>query len=386
MPQVTLPNGQVVNIDASGNILTSSGGIFTGGGAPAPTIPLQTTAGATSTSTPYYAGLTAEQNAQQAAQQAAAQKEQQRQNYINQGRTLQQSGAGLTAMQNYLASVPAEFRFDVAQNMEISGVGTQGAVSQTGTTGTTGVLPNTSSPQYDNALTDLLNNPNLTDDQKALFKEVYNLISINDKDKADRFAAAFDAATTYSSPLFKAQVLMATTSLKEGLESITGDYNYAEQKQLSTIKSLEANLAAIQGYGSFEDTQNYKDLIASYKKDLETTQEKMVTTGFTTSSRRSKAEQLLAEQNVGLVESGRRAFSYKTGELQSRISDVRGTIAYLTDKETQDKIAKLREAEELVGTPTLSNLGYTGLLGGVGGTLPREQIASNLEFAKSFVF
>lgn len=38
MTQVQLPNGQYVNIDSSGNILTDSGGVFTGGGAPVPAV------------------------------------------------------------------------------------------------------------------------------------------------------------------------------------------------------------------------------------------------------------------------------------------------------------------------------------------------------------
>jgi hypothetical protein len=183
---------------------------------------------------------------------------------------------------------------------------------------------------------------------------------------------------------------MYIKSLDEGLNSLAGDYEYKTKNQQSIINQLQNHLSSIQGYGSFEDTQKYKDLITSYKKDLETTQENAAATGFTQSSKRIRAEQLLSDQNTGLVESGRRSFGYDVSQTTGGISDVQTTMEYLKTKEAQDQIAALRKGESDVGTsllstlPNYANYGYIPV--GMGGEMKRTEVKSNLDFATNYVF
>lgn len=258
----------------------------------------------------------------------------------------------------------------------------------------TGVLPKTANPEIDKAFQDLLNNPNLTDDQKKVAETMFDLISRNDKEQATRFAAAFEAGTEFSDPFFNAQVNMVLAGLRSGLASDAGDLEF-EEKQLADLREkTSADLAASKGQLSFEKEQELKNLQKQLGLDLETNAQNLAAVGKTSSSVRAQREQLLRETKEGLVESKERRFGFQVGQQerdvafkQTQISD---ELKRLRDKATQDRIADLRGAEERVGTKRLLGLGgigdLSGLVGGVGGSIERERIRSGLSFAGGFVF
>lgn len=253
------------------------------------------------------------------------------------------------------------------------------------------VLPNTPMPQFDDALNEIMNNPNLTDDEKKILKEYFDTISTNDQEKATQMLQAFNTGIAYSDPLFKAKVSIVTDALAQGLSGITGDLSYQENQLQNSLNDLRSNIEASKGMLDFNLEQELNNLAKNYEQDLEVNRQNMAMTGKTSSSVRSKAEQLLSEQKEGLVESATKKFSYETGGLErqrtSAERDYTQQLDYLRDKATQQRISQLRQAEEQVGTQTLSNLGYSDLSGGIGGEIPKQRISEALSFAGgSFVF
>lgn len=241
----------------------------------------------------------------------------------------------------------------------------------------------------DEGLNAILNNPNLTGDQKKIIESIYGAVKSNDKDAASRVQAAMAAATEYSDPYFKAQVRLATDALERGLAETEGDLSYQEEQQRRTLEELRQNTSASKDYLSFQHQQELAQLARKYEQDLQTTQENLAATGFTSSSRRARAEQLLTEQNQGLVESSNKQFGYQTGNLDRALNfkstDTAAQIENYRRLASEGKIDLLRSTEEKTGSGVLSDLGYS-TLGGVGGTIPRQQAQDAIQFASNFVF
>ena len=247
----------------------------------------------------------------------------------------------------------------------------------------------TSSAQ-DTTVRNLLGNSGLTTDQQNMIQQIYDAVSANDTDKADRLKAAFDAATEFSDPYFKAQALIVTDALSRSLGANEGDLAYQEEKLQNTLNDILKSSASSKEFLSLEQAQDLDLLAKSYEKDLDDTRTNLASLGKTSSSVRSKTEQLLQEESKGLVESSKRKYGYEAGRLadaeQSKRRDTTLDLARLRDRATQDRIAKLREAETKVGSDALRDLGYGDLLGGIGGELPRQKVADALNFSSGAGF
>lgn len=257
-------------------------------------------------------------------------------------------------------------------------------------------LPKVADSELDAQLQALLNNPNLSQDQKDLVQNIFDLTTTNDKANMVRFISAINAATEFSAPFFKAQVLVATDALSRSISGLEGDLEFQEGRLGRSLELLRQNTEASKGLLSFEHQQELRNLETNFEQDLETTRQSLATVGKTSSSVRSRAERLLTEQKEGLVSSSRRRFAFETGRLERGLGaervDTAAQIAFLTDKATQDRITKLREAESQVGTAKLEGLGFAGLLGGQPGSIPRQQQLEALDVGRkaittpSFVF
>ncbi len=271
-----------------------------------------------------------------------------------------------------------------------TGVGYFGprTISALGTT--TGGSSSTSGGSVHPELLQILNNPNIAPDQKAAIQAVYNTLVSGNSDNADKVVAAMKAASEFSDPYFKAQIRLATDALQRGLSGKEGDLAFAENQQRAALDELRANTAASKDYLSLEHTQELKNLEQKYQTDLSTTQDNLAAAGLTSSSKRARAEQILTDQNTGLVESSNRQLAYQTGNLDRTLSandaSTQAQIANLQRLSAAGKLDLTRTAESNVGTDALANLGYTGLLGGVGGDIPRQQVQDSISFANSFVF
>lgn len=252
-------------------------------------------------------------------------------------------------------------------------------------------LPDVPHPN-DDIVKKLIENPNLTADQKSIFEEYFKVLSRNDVAKYNQLVAAFNASTQFSDPYFKAQTAMVTDALTRELSANAGDLEFAEKQLSNTLKDLRESTAASAGYLDFQKEQELKSLDKEYEVELENKRQNLAAVGKTSSSVRSKAEQLLSEQKEGLVESVGKQFSYQTGQLSSKLAGGERNTALelerLKDVNTQKRIAELRRTESLIGSGQLSSLGYGGgdVLGDVGGDIERQKIQNALSFSNNFVF
>lgn len=283
------------------------------------------------------------------------------------------------------------FDSDLYNKLVASGAFPNAHPIQTKSSSTVGTTPATSSgTDYNTNLASIINSPQLRDDQKKMLLELFQTVAAGDTAKAQKMKDLFNSSIAYSDPYFKAQVSMVTDALDSALSSNQGDLNYKEQQIQRNIKDLNSNLQAIQGTGSYEQTQEYKNLISKYEQDLEDTRQGLAETGLTNSSVRSKKEQYLNNNQEGLVQSGSRQFNYNVGKINSNIDDQNAQLSYLKDQATQQRIKLLRDTESKIGSQTLTNLGYSGndVLGSVGGTIPRQQLTDAYSAASGsgFIF
>lgn len=235
-----------------------------------------------------------------------------------------------------------------------------------------------------------LSSQNLTADQKTMLTSIYGALGTHDEETANRIAAALKAGAAYSDPVFKAQVTLAVDALQRGLASKEGDLQYQEQVSANTLKDLQDNIAASKDYLSFQNQQELTNLARQKGQDLETLQNDLASKGFTSSSIRSNKEGILSDTYGGLVESANRSFTNQTASLDRQLTagerDYALNTQRLQELAASGKLDLLREAEGQVGSQTLADLGYTGLLGNIGGSIPANQAKDTLAYANSLVF
>lgn len=247
------------------------------------------------------------------------------------------------------------------------------------------------SPDDQNAaLAQILQNPNLTADQRTAIQSIYGAVKEGDAAKAQQIGAAMTAASQYSDPYFKAQTRLATDALSRGLSSKSGDLAFAESQKMAALDDLRKKTSSSKDQLSFAHQQELTQLGRKYENDLNVTRENMAASGFASSSRRARAEQILGDQNTGLVESSNKTYGYQTGNLDRSLASAdastQAEIANLRRLTSEGKIDLLRGAEQTVGSKGLVDLGYGDLLGDVGGTIPAAKAKDQLAFAGNFVF
>lgn len=236
----------------------------------------------------------------------------------------------------------------------------------------------------------ILNNPSLSDDMKAAIRSVYGATVEGDAAKAARVVAAMQAASEFSDPYFKAQIRLATDALKRGIEAKDGDLAFAEREKQAALAELRANTAASKDVLSFQHNQELQQLATKYETDLGEVRDSLAATGFTSSTKRARTESILNEQNTGLVESSTKEFGYKTGNLDRALTsadaDTRAQIENLRRLTEEGKLDLYRSAEQTVGSSNLPSIDGLSGVGGIGGTIPRQQVIDATSFANSFVF
>ncbi len=249
---------------------------------------------------------------------------------------------------------------------------------------------NAAAQQTDAEFNSWLATQNLTDDQKAAITAVYDAVSVNDAAKAKQVTEAMAAAAEFSDPYFKAQIALVTDNLARNFQSADGDLAFQSQQLTSSLQKLQDDIAASKDFMSFQTMQELKGLERKYEADIENTQNAMAATGFTQSTRRAKTEGLITDTFGDAVESSNRQLAYQTGNLDRQQSfaqqDTAAQIANIQRLVAEGKIDALRSAEAQVGTNNLSNLGYSGLLGGQGGAIPRAQVNDMTQFASGYAF
>ncbi len=239
-------------------------------------------------------------------------------------------------------------------------------------------------------LASILADKNLSADQKTAIQAIYDATASGDATRAQQVIDAMKAAGTYSDPYFKAQIRLATDALDRGISGKEGDLAFAEAQQKSALKDLQDNTAASKDYLSFTHAQELKNLESKYQQDLSSTQDNLAAAGLTSSSKRARAEQILSDNNTGLVEGSNKQFSYQTGNLDRTLASSETNTAAQIDNlrrlASEGKLDLYRSAEQQVGSSNLPAIGGMTALGDVGGTIPRAQALDQFQFASNFVF
>lgn len=236
----------------------------------------------------------------------------------------------------------------------------------------------------------ILKNPSLSADQRAAIQAIFGAVQSNDADTATKIQAAMKAASEFSDPYFKAQIRLATDALNRGISGKEGDLAFAESEKKAALEELKANTAASKDQLSFEHAQELQNLARKYETDIATTQDNLAASGFTSSSKRARAEQILGEQNTGLVESSNKQYGYQTGALDRTLASgdasTQAALANLQRLTTEGKLDLFRQAEQEIGSANLPAVNGLTPVGGVGGTIPRQSALDQLQFASNFVF
>ena len=240
-------------------------------------------------------------------------------------------------------------------------------------------------------LDSLLAGSNLTPDQRDAIKAIFNTIAADDKERAQQLTAAFAAAAKINEPFFAQQVKLALDELQRGFVSIDQDLEFKEQSLRNRLTDLNADLASSREFMSLEHQQALKQLQGQYERTLDTTREDMARRGFTASSRRAEAETLLEEQTGELRESSQRLFGAKMLELQRAGErgdrDAQAELKRLQDLAGEQRTGLARQGEAALGSEKLGQLPVgTTPLGGLTGSIPREELQGNLTAAQQFVF
>lgn len=261
--------------------------------------------------------------------------------------------------------------------------GTAGASGGAGTSST-----DTSAAQ-DSQLQALLSNSSLSADQKAAIQAIYDAVGTNDVAKANQLASAFTAATQYSSPYFKAQTQAAIDALTRGISAQEGDLSYREKQLQNALDKVKADTAASQGNLDLKHQRELQHYATKLEQNLNDTRDQMAAAGFTTSTRRARAEQIVNQGNENLVESANQNYNYQTAQNQRdtayNTQNTAEQIANLQRQAAENKTTLARKAESAVGSDYLSGLGYD-TLGGQPGSINTNATKDALSFANNFVF
>jgi len=264
------------------------------------------------------------------------------------------------------------------------------ASSSTPTTPTTPTDATQANQLTDQQFNEWLGTQNLSADQKSAITALYNAVGTNDQATADKVKAAIEAGTAYSDPYFKAQGALLTDALTRGMSNVDGDLAFNELSLSNRLKDIQDTIARSGEQLSFQHLQELKGLERQFGQDLNVLQNDMAARGFTSSSIRTKKEGILTDTFGDIRESANRSFQYQNENMnQQRTTAERDTaleVARLQELASRGKLDLLRSGEEKLGSSAMGELGYNGLVGGVGGELPRVQAQDALSFASSYVF
>jgi len=272
----------------------------------------------------------------------------------------------------------------------IGGDGTATGAGPTASQAQTGQQTTAAQTQTDAQFQQYLAGLNLPADQKAALNAIYQAVGSNDQAYADKIKSAMSAATAYSDPYFKAQVNLVTDALSRGLQQKDGDLAFQEKQLSNSLGDLVQNIASSKDMLAFDKVQQLKALQQNYEQSLEGTRTNLAALGKTSSSVRSRSDELQGENYNGMLESTNKTFNFKTDSLNSQQAqasrDTALQIENLQRLTTAGKIDLLRNTENQIGSSALGALGQSEVLGGVGGQIPRAQTQDALSFASQFVF
>lgn len=235
-----------------------------------------------------------------------------------------------------------------------------------------------------------LNSSGLPDDQKDAIRALYDSISTNDKSKMQGYASALKAGLDIADPIFKAQTRVLLDELDRTLSGKEADKAYKENQLRTTLSDLRKDIESSGEFLSLDEQNEMRSLDRSFSNELVGLRDELAASGLTSSSIRSRKEEILNDSYGDLRESKTRSYRQKQESLTDKRTrgdrDTQAEIDRLTELFKADKASILASTETEVGSDALKEAGYTPTLGKLPGNIAQKKYDYADQFARSFVF
>lgn len=247
----------------------------------------------------------------------------------------------------------------------------------------------------DENLENTLSSANLSEDQKQAIRTLYDAVSENDRELVTRYAAALEAGRKFADPFFKAMTRIVESELIRGIEAQEGDLEFETTLKQQLLNDIREDVSFARENLSLEEQAELRQLEREYETNVETLQNNMARSGFTSSTRRARKEQLLEETTGDIRESTKRRFGVKERALDTEESraerNTQQEIERLRELTERGIIGDIRGAEERLGSDRVKELPVLGgrrgsLIGGLPGTIEQDRARDAASFANQFIF
>ncbi len=279
---------------------------------------------------------------------------------------------------------------DAVGNNVVVGTGGSSAPSKPSgveTTGSASTSSKTSSANTDE-LNSILNDTNLTPDERKAIESVYKAVSEGDEAAAQKMLANLQLAATFAEPMLQRKLKLITDELTRTVEGMDQDLEYQETGLKNRLADLQNDISYKKDQLSLDLQQELKDLESYFGQKLEQTQIDMASRGMESSSIRNKKESLLADQKGDLVETTNRKFGEQIRNLDTTESrterDTALELERLKQLTERGKVDLARSAEATLGTTRtedLNALNGIDTLGGVDGQVDIDYKDELAQFA-----
>lgn len=229
----------------------------------------------------------------------------------------------------------------------------------------------------------------LSGDMQDMVKYNYEIQSADQKDKLEKLDSALKEAEKQADPYWKSYLIVAQDEVNRAVEDITGQYTPEIERNQRTIDRLKQNLSENKEFLNLEQQATLANLTRDYEVKNEQLVEGAAEAGLTFSTKRKTAEQRMAEEQQGMVESTTRRYEKQLGDLEKE-AEVGQLEAQKQTEELQKRMQSGitdvgRRAEAQLGTENLPAIEGYKPLGDISGEL-YEQKARDIEARKQAIY
>ena len=227
------------------------------------------------------------------------------------------------------------------------------------------------------ALTNSADFQELSSSQQDVIKSIMDVVQTNDASKADLLKRAFERASKDADPIFRQELKIAIDAMQRGFVAEEDDASFKEKQLTDRLTDLKTDVDYAKGKLSLDEELQLTQLQSKYENDLENTRTDLASKGFTVSSRRAKAEEILSTTKGQMVESTQREFAAKVNDLNNTSTrterDTTDQLAYLAKVTAANKTDLGRKTEAIVGSKNLPGTPGYNPLGDLVGTSERAK-------------
>lgn len=206
----------------------------------------------------------------------------------------------------------------------------------------------------------LLAGSNLTEDERAAIRAVYDAVAEGDAAAAKKMVANLELAKAYADPMLARQLAFIQDDLTRTAEGMDYDLEYSETQLTNRLNDLREDASFQKDQLSLDLQQELKDLEVYLGNKLQETRDTMAARGFTQSTRRAKKEDLLNQQVGDLKETAERKFGAAVRNIDETLGrserDTALELQRLQDLTERGKIDLVRQGEQAIGTEGVKGL------------------------------